>query len=92
MKIVMLIDLLITLTAAVIGAMRWSKVGTAWKLVIAGAWVILFGSLSKTLATYGVIADAGWGVTVAGIPIIMVLYVCGSEILILLGIWKSIER
>jgi hypothetical protein len=89
MKIVMLVDLLITLVAAVIGAIRWSKVSTAWKFIIVGAWVILFGSLSKTLATYGVIADAGWGVTVAGIPLIMVLYVCGAEIFILLGIWKS---
>ena len=92
MKIIMVIDLLITLTAALVGAMRWSKVGSAWKLVIVGAWVLLFGSISKMLSTYGVIADAGWGVTVAGVPIIMVLYICGSEFLILLGIWKSSKR
>ncbi len=88
MQIIKWIDLAITLVAAIIGVVRWSKVNWAWKLVIVAAWVIAFGSVSKLLASYGIIPDH-WGVMIAGIPIIMVLYVCGSELLLLLGIWRS---
>jgi hypothetical protein len=89
MTFITLLDLAITLAAAYLGLRLWPKANTAWKFVIAGVWVILFGSISRALAFFNVIPDPGWGVTIASIPIIMVLYICGSEALLLLGLWNS---
>ena len=92
MKVVMLIDLAITVGAVALGAMYWAKANQAWKLAIAAAFVLLFGSISKNLATYDVISNPGWGVMIGDIPIIQVLYVCGSEFLLLLAIWKASQN
>ncbi len=91
MQIIMWIDLAITLAAAIVGVVRWSKATRGWKLVIIAAWLLLFGSVSKLLAFYRIIPNH-WGVLVGGIPVIMVLYVCGSELFLLLGLWRSAKR
>lgn len=92
MQVIMTLDLIITLVAAIIGLVYWRKTTPAWRFAIIAAILFFIASLSKNLAMYNIISSANWGLYLGGIPVIEVLYVCGAEFFLLLALFKGVQK
>lgn len=88
MNIITLVEMVFMVAATMIGLRRWPRVNRAGKYVIAGVWLATLGAVSRFLAFYGAIANANWGVTAGGMPLITLLYTCGAAALFFVGLFQ----